>query len=465
MRLFENRLAAAQELARHLSYLRDEDPIVLGLANEGIQVAEVVARELDAPLDVLLLKRLRAPDAKKQIVGVVDEFGRISMIESTARWHHLSSQEMIEPAREAFRALRRKRAVVRRILPSLEVINRTVIIVDQGVGTGARMLGAVASVRDRDAKRIIVAAPAGPSAATWQLHDMADQVVIPHRPTKFTSIEDFYKLYTDVSDDVMVGILERWVSSHPPQPTGSQTLVMKITNDAKCLLCCELDLPPGAARGSGPYPAVIFAHGFESDARSPRTVPISQRLAKRGIIGVRFDFTGHGRSDGRLDDATDERMINDLHLVHLHIARLKEVDATRVGINGSGTGGMLALAYAAARPEIAALVIRGPVCGEEIGAAANVHAPTLLVHAERDTALNSSIEALDSQLASSHQLLRIPDCNRLFSDPISLELMIDASVHWLQDHLAGAPGDTDAPAEAEAAVEDTGSEVSAEPAG
>ena len=87
------------------------------------------------------------------------------------------------------------------------------------------------------------------------------------------------------------------------------------------------------------------------------------------------------------------------------------------------------------------MVIRGPVCGEEIEAAHHVKAPTLLIHAQRDTALSESVHALDQQLASPHQLLQIPDASRLFNDPISLELMVSASVDWLVDHLAAAQSD------------------------
>jgi pimeloyl-ACP methyl ester carboxylesterase len=357
------------------------------------------------------------------------------MIESTARWHHLSSQQMIEPARAAFRGLQRKRGQVRAILPALEVRDRTVIIVTEGVDTGARMLGAVASVRDRGARRIVVAAPAGASEATWQLHDTADDIVIPHRPTRFTSVRDFYEDYLEVSDDLMVGMLRKWVAARPPAEAAVQTMALKIPKESHQILACELDLPPGAGRGSGPFPAVIFAHGFESDARSQRTVPISQRLAKRGIVGVRMDFTGHGRSEGTLEEATDAQMYRDLHLVHQSVCRLKEVDKRHLGLVGSGTGGLIALHYAANHPEFGALVIRGPVCTGPVEAAAKVRAPTLLIHAERDTALIDAIEAIDQSLACAHELLRIPQSSRLFNDPISRELMIDASVKWLADHL------------------------------
>ncbi|HWB21065.1 MAG TPA: hypothetical protein VG711_12240, partial [Phycisphaerales bacterium] len=90
MRLFANRVEAAQELAASLSYLKPEHPIVLGLATGGVPLAEVIARELDATLDVLLIEPLAAPTAPGHIVAAVDEHGHISMIQSTARWHHLS---------------------------------------------------------------------------------------------------------------------------------------------------------------------------------------------------------------------------------------------------------------------------------------------------------------------------------------------------------------------------------------
>lgn len=448
MRLFKNRTEAATELAQHLAFLKDDCPIVLGLANGGVPVAEVVANQLGAPLDVLLIEKLTAPNSPGQVVGAVDEHGRISMIQATARWHHLTSQQMVEPAREAFRHLQIRQARVRAILPEMEVRGRTVIVVGQGVVSGAKMLGAIASLKDRGATKVVAAAPAGTSQATWQLHETADVVVIPHRPAKFKGIESFYEEFSDVDDDAMVRLLERWVASRPQQQQGIKTIVMKLTGTLGQTIMCELDLPAGMARGSGPYPAVIFSHGFESNARSPRALTISRRLAKRDIIGVRMDFTGHGRSEGKSEQATDAQMLADLNTVVQGVAALAEVDRQRIALVGSGTGGMIALHYAAQVPAIKAMVIRGPVCGRETVAARQVKAPTLLIHAESDTALYDSVQTLDRELAAQHTLLRIPNSNRLFSDPISMELMASATVDWLVDHLVvgaavgpgGAPG-------------------------
>jgi putative phosphoribosyl transferase len=436
MALFQNRQEAANELARALSYLKDEKPIVLGLANGGVPIAEIIAAHLEAPFDTLLIERLHAPRSPEHVVGAVDEHGRISMIQSTARWHHVTSRELVEPARDVFREVQRRRGRIRAILPEIDVRDRTVIVVSQGLASGAKMLGAITSVRDRGARKVIAAAPAGATKATWQLHEVADMVVIPHRPSTFTNVSDFYSEFSDVTDELVEAIISKWVKTRPLQQEGVQTIVVKMTNDLGQAVFCEVDLPPGCTRDSGPYPAVIFAHGYESDGRNPRTAPISRRIAKRGLIGVRIDFTGHGRSEGELSDATDQRMFNDMIRAFNNVAPLNEVDDTRVGLVGSGTGGLLCIELAQRLPAVAAMVIRSPLTGKELRLLQNVAAATLIIHAGQEEAIDSS--AAPPQ-GSRHQMLEVPDATRLFNDPISLEMMVGASVDWLVDHLSKIP--------------------------
>jgi len=440
MPLFQNRQEAANELARSLSYLKSEQPIVLGLANSGVPLAETIATHLESPLDILLIERLALPNRPNDVVGAVDEHGRISTIKGTARWHHVTSQELVEPARDAFREITRQRGRFRGILPELEVRDRTVVVVSEGISSGAKMLGAIASVRDRGARKIIAAAPAGATKATWHLNDLADQVVIPHRPSKFSSVRDFYGEYSEVTDDLVSAIISKWVKTRAPKDGSITTLVMKLTNDLGQALFCDCDLPVGCSRGSGPYPVVIFVHRFESDGRSPRAIPISRRLAKRGIIGVRLDFTGHGRSEGELHDATNQRIFNDLQIVYHNVCQLNEVDENQIGLIGSEIGVLLSMELAQKLPGIAAMVLRSPLTGNEIRTLETIEASTLLIHASQE----ESITAEDAkQLPSRHAFVDIPDATRLFNDPISLEMMIGASVEWMADHLAGIPSDSE----------------------
>lgn len=438
MRLFRNQRQAAEELASNLQFLKDEQPVVLGMANGGVPLAEIIAQRLNAPLDVLMIERLCAPQASNHVVGAVDEHGRISMIKGTARWHHLTSQQMVEPGRLAFRELQRRRTPIRAVLGEIDVRNRNVIVVSRGVVTGAKMLAGISSVRDRGARKIIAAAPAGYSKSTWQLRDMADMVVMPHQPSTVKGVAGFYDEFVEITDAMVLDIVRRWVQNAPVEDAGVSTRLLKVPNTLDQSLACEIDLPPNIRRGGPQLPAVIFAHGYDSDGRSPRSMPISRRLARCGIIGIRMDFTGHGRSEGTLKDATDVQMLHDLHCVYQAVEQIHEVDPQRIGINGAGTGGLIALHYAAKNPNVRALVIRGPICGKEVDAASKVKAPTLLIHAEFDLALKESVEAIDQALGARHQLLRIADSNRLFGDPVSLELMVSASTDWLVDHLASS---------------------------
>jgi putative phosphoribosyl transferase len=443
VRLFKNQRQAAEELAEKLLFLREEDPIILGLANGGVLIADAVASVMGAQADVLLTARLYAPQSPDHVVGAVDEHGHISMIQSTARWHHLTSQQMIEPARKVFRKLQRRRDQLRAVLPEVDVRNRTVILCCQGIATGAKMLGAIASVRDRGARRIIATAPAGHGQGIWALHDAADQVVIPHQPSAFKGVDRFYEEFIEVTDDLVLGYAREWAARRE-QSAAVTTITMKLTSTKGWPLACEVDLPPGTTRGSGPYPAVVFAHGNDSDGRSPRSVPISRRLAQRGIVGVRPDFTAHGRSGGTPEDATPRQMLEDLHTAFDAAVQLHEVDGDRMGLNGAGAGAMLALLYAAQQPLVKAMVIRGPICGEEVEAARTIVAPTLVIHGEYDSItggpgkpLEETVKALDERLAARHEVLRIAHSNHLFSDPISRELMVSATVDWMVDQLPG----------------------------
>jgi putative phosphoribosyl transferase len=431
MRLLKNRQEAAQELSGALAFLKPQEPLILGVPNCGVPIAAAIAEHLEAPLDILLIAKLTSPQVPGQVVGAVDEHGRISMIQTAARWHQLSAKQLIAPAREAFADLQRRRARFRAVLPESDVRGRTVIVVDHGVETGATMLAAIASLRDRGAEKVIVAAPAGGGKATWQLHETADTVVIPHTPSRFKAISEFYEDFTEVTDREVEQILQKWASRQTQQPPGIQTFVMRVVSEQERVIHCEMDLPPGMTRGSGPYPAVIFAHGLETDGRNRRTVLISHRLAKRGVIGIRMDFTGHGQSDGTINDATPERMLADLRAVFENVCTLDEIDTGRIGLRGSGTGSIIALQLVSEEARFAAMVLRGPMPAVDTEAARRVKAPTLLIHAEGDAAAKN----LDRELAATHEVLVIPEAGRVYNDPISVELMVSATVDWLVDHL------------------------------
>ncbi len=435
MRLFKNRTQAAKELSGNLGYLKETQPVVIALANGGVPIADVVARDLGAPLDVLVIEKLFIAKYPGQCVGAVDEHGRICVVHGSTRWHNLTPEDLADPAREVFPDVQRRHNAIRSLLPEIDIRNRAVIIVDEGVATGAKLLGAITAIKERGPSKIVVAAPAGASQGTWQLHALANEVVIPHHPTKFKGVDEFYEDFDEVTDEMVRAILEGWVRDHHPQDHGGvKTVVLKLQNSRGNALLCEIDLPTGMQRGNR-HPAVIFAHGFESSARSTRSMAISERLAARGVVGIRLDFTGHGRSGGDIHDASDRQMRDDLRVVMQSVVKLKEVDRDRLAIVGSGTGAMIALQHAEEDPKLRALVLRGPVCNMTAVHASAVQTPTLLIHAEHDTALLDAVETLNRDLAARHKLVRIDATNRLFNDTAGMDRMVSATVDWLIEQL------------------------------
>jgi len=452
MKMFADRLEAARELADALSFLAGEDLVVVAIPNGGVVVAEIICDQLHAPMDVLLLAELAAPRTPEHIVGAVDEFGRISLIDTVARWHHVTIEKMIAPARVAFENLQRRRARFRALVPELEIRGKTVIIVADGVADGAAMLGAVSSCRKRGARKVVAVAPVGYEKATWSLHETADMVVIPHHPANLKGIHKAFRNFPDIDDGLALDMLRRHLAGRGVEPLKVHSIAMGFLVNGERSIYAEAEIPPLP----GPWPAVIFAHGRESQCRSTRALPISFRLAKRGVMGVRIDFNGHGKSEPAPDGCTTESMLDDLRVVFENLRCDDRIDPSAIGLCAAGLGAQAALRFAAKEDRVAAVAVRGPIIDGALWYAPNIAAPTLIVHGERDSALAADAIELDRLLSPVHELLRIPDCTRLFDDPICRELMVSATADFLSHHLHVAQATAPSRARSEQTVETAG---------
>jgi putative phosphoribosyl transferase len=430
MKMFADRLEAARELADALSFLQGEDLVVIAIPNGGVVVAEVICDRLHAPMDVLLLTELAAPRTPDHIVGAVDEFGQISLNESVARWHHITTQKMIGPARVAFEAMQRRRARFRALVPELEIRGKTALIISDGVDDGAAMLGAVASCRKRGAAKVVAAAPVGYEKATWSLHETANMVVIPHHPANLKGIHKAFRNFPEIDDGLALDLLRRHLAGRGVEALKVHSIALGFLVGDRSVYA-EAEVPPLP----GPWPAVIFAHGRESHCRSLRALPVSFRLAKRGVMGVRIDFNGHGKSEAAADGCTMDSMIDDLRAVFENLRCDDRIDPNAIGVCGAGMGAQAALRFAAKEDRIAAVAVRGPILDGDTRFASKINAPTIVLHAERDSALAADALELDQKLGALHELHRIPDCTRLFDDPISRELMVSASADFLSHYL------------------------------
>ena len=199
--MYQNRLDAGRRLAKGLSRFRgSESLLVLGLPRGGVPVAKVVAEALDAELDVCLVRKLGLPWQPELAMGAVAE-GGIGVLDAALIEAAGISKERIDALKEQAHAeIRRRAALYRKEGTQSPVRGRTVIVVDDGLATGATMMAAVRTLRAGGAGRIIAAVPVGPASTCEVLRAEADEVICLETPEPFDAVGRWYEDFAQVED-------------------------------------------------------------------------------------------------------------------------------------------------------------------------------------------------------------------------------------------------------------------------
>src|SRR5271167_1764249 len=196
---FSDRRAAGRELASRLEVLAPERPLVLGLARGGIPVAYEIAQALDAPLDVLVARKIGAPENPEFGIGAVAE-GEAPMIDAeTVRWLKITGEDL-------GRAIARARTEVDERIAryrgdrELEIAGRTVIVVDDGIATGGTARAALHAVAAQRPRRLVLAVPVGAPATLRGLAAVADEVVCLAAPEQLRAVGAWYQDFSQTTD-------------------------------------------------------------------------------------------------------------------------------------------------------------------------------------------------------------------------------------------------------------------------
>jgi putative phosphoribosyl transferase len=194
-------------LGKELERFRSLDPVVLGLPRGGVPVAAEVARALQAPLDVIVVRKLGVPQHPEFAMGAIGE-GDVCYID----WDVVSQVGL--SGRELALSVRRERAElasrVRRVRagrPQLDLTGRTVILVDDGIATGSTVTAAIRVARDLGAGRVVVATPVAPDDTIRSLRRIADEVVVLESPQPFYAVGEAYLAFGQTSDNEVQQIL------------------------------------------------------------------------------------------------------------------------------------------------------------------------------------------------------------------------------------------------------------------
>jgi predicted phosphoribosyltransferase len=213
---FPNRSEAGRFLATKLSkHAGRDDVIVLGLPRGGVPVAYEVAQALRVPLDVFIVRKLGVPGFEELAVGAIAS-GGVRVLNQDVANALPNADEIIEAVTERETAeLERREHEYRDGRPAPEIRGRTVILIDDGLATGATMRAAVAALRQRGAARIVVAVPVGPPDTCRELEEVADEVVCASAPESFQAVGQYYDDFSQTTDDEVRDLLARAAKSEP----------------------------------------------------------------------------------------------------------------------------------------------------------------------------------------------------------------------------------------------------------
>lgn len=204
--IFRDRMQAAESLSKELAAHSTDHPLVLGIPRGSIPMAKFISDRLHGDLDVILVHKLGAPDNPEFAIGSVSEFGTVYISEAV-KWYPNSSHYIENEIREQLVHLKSRRDSYSPIRAPISPKGRTVIIVDDGIATGATMVSAVRAIRSQNPHKIIVAAPVASTSAVDMIKNEVDHLVILQTPENFFSISEFYVNFSQVTDEEVIQVL------------------------------------------------------------------------------------------------------------------------------------------------------------------------------------------------------------------------------------------------------------------
>lgn len=207
---YPDRREAGRILAEHLRpHAHDGATVVLGLPRGGVPVAYEVAGALELPLDVFVVRKLGVPGHEELAMGAIAS-GGVRVINAHVLAEAGGAQEAVDRvAALELQELERREALYRSGRPTPDLRGRTIILVDDGLATGATMRAAVAALRQRGVARIVAAVPVGSSSACSRVREEADEMICPALPEPFFGVGQFYEDFSQTPDDEVRALLAK----------------------------------------------------------------------------------------------------------------------------------------------------------------------------------------------------------------------------------------------------------------
>lgn len=430
--MFRDRQDAGQQLARRLArFAHGPEGVVFAIPRGGVIVATEVAKALGWPLDVVILRKLGVPGHEELAFGAIAAAGSPVLDRDTMQTLGLSDaavQRVVDTARAE---VKRREQLYRQGRPPRDIAGKPVIVVDDGIATGADMRAAIRVLRPRKPRQLVIAVPVAPPDACDAARFAADEMVCLSAPYDYYAVGQVYQSFQQITDAAVVQTLADADAAYAQKAERARAVTIRAGGVD---LEGTLELPSGA-RG-----LVLFAHGSGSSRHSPRNRRVAAHLHAAGLATLLFDLlspeeevldrsTAGFRFDipllaGRLRHATQ------------WAAQQPELERFDFGYFGASTGAAAALMASVGERHINAIVSRGgrpDLAGSALG---SIRAATLFVVGGRDTdviALNQ--DALARCAAPVKKLVIVPSASHLFEEPGALDEVARLAATWFTEHL------------------------------
>ena len=432
MQRFRDRAEAGRQLAQRVAHLRDQDVVVLGLPRGGVPVAFEVAEKLQAPLDVIVVRKLGLPFQPEVAMGAIGEGGfrvvdrgLVSRARVTAdEWQTVEHHERQELEKQIVRFRRGRERV--------DLHDRVAVIVDDGIATGSTARVACDIARHLGAVKVVLAVPVAPFEVVRRMTGI-DEVVCLATPRHFGSVGQYFDDFSATRDEEVIVLLDA---------AGRRSLgVGQAPEGRDCDL--EVEIPAGGIMLQGhlhlpdePRGVVVFAHGSGSSRHSPRNRFVAEVLYRSGLGTLLLDLLAPAEEQDRACVFDVDLLAARLVAVTRWLRARPDTSQARVGYFGASTGAAAALAAAAeVRPSIAAVVSRGGRPDLATAWLADVTAPTLLIVGSRDPAVLDLNWKAQAQLSCPNRLTVVNGATHLFSEPGALAEVAILAKDWFVEHL------------------------------
>lgn len=219
--MFRDREDGGRRLAAEFRGRKLHDPLVLAIPRGGVVTGAVLARALNAELDVVLSRKLRAPDQPELAVGAISEDGRVHMNHYAEQLLDLSEEYLQQEASHQLAEIARRKRLFRAVRPPALITGRSVIVTDDGIATGSTMIAALQTVRLQKPRELIVAVPVASPSRLAEVRRWCDETICVHATEYFSAVGEFYEDFMQVEDEEVVERLRAFAPTPSRAPVAA----------------------------------------------------------------------------------------------------------------------------------------------------------------------------------------------------------------------------------------------------